>query len=153
MFKLRGSLLVHHRVVHNPSDEGAHHCKVCNRKFTNRYRKELHEKKHNDAREFECVKCGMAFEEKGEFEVDELSEYSFLEMRRLSITCVLRYSEARTPYSSVYNAVYVLVGILDWVARKLEANRKRPRNMIFLRNATSLAAVCNNIAWPVSRMK
>lgn len=69
IFKLRGSLLVHMRVVHNPLGDGAHHCKVCNRKFTNKYRRDVHEKRHSDSREFECLKCGMAFEEKGEFEI------------------------------------------------------------------------------------
>ena len=49
--------------------DGAHHCKICNRKFTNKHRRDVHEKKHTDARQFECLKCGMAFEEKGEFEI------------------------------------------------------------------------------------
>ena len=69
IFKLKGSLLVHLRVVHNPLGEGAHHCKVCNRKFTNKHRKDVHEKKHVDVKPFECAKCGLAFEEKGEFEI------------------------------------------------------------------------------------
>ena len=52
--------------------EGSHHCKVCNRKFTNQHRRDVHEKKHVDnvvVKQFECSKCGMAFEEKGEFEI------------------------------------------------------------------------------------
>jgi hypothetical protein len=70
IFKLRGSLLVHLRVVHNPLGDGAHHCKICNRKFTNKHRRDVHENKHSaDSKQFECLKCGMAFEEKGEFEI------------------------------------------------------------------------------------
>ena len=92
IFKLRGSLLVHLRVVHNPlgknnnlqslvsakhtnfSGDGAHHCKVCNRKFTNKHRRDVHEKKHSleaagTLQQFECQQCGMSFEEKGEFEI------------------------------------------------------------------------------------
>ncbi len=69
IFKLRGSLLVHLRVVHNPMGDGGYHCKVCNRKFTNKHRRDVHEMKHTDTRQFECAKCGMSFEEKSEFEV------------------------------------------------------------------------------------
>ena len=49
MFKLRGSLLVHVRVVHNPmidENEEDFHCRTCNRKFSSRHRRDLHEKKH-----------------------------------------------------------------------------------------------------------
>ena len=44
---------------------------MCNRKFTNQHRRDVHEKKHVDnvVVKFECNKCGMAFEEKGEFEI------------------------------------------------------------------------------------
>ncbi len=68
IFKLRGSLLVHLRVVHNPLGDGGYHCKVCNRKFTNKNRRDVHEKKHADTRQFECAKCGMTFEEKPDFD-------------------------------------------------------------------------------------
>ena len=60
---------------------GAHHCKICNRKFTNKHRKDVHEKKNTDARQFECLKCGMAFEEKGEFEIH-------METHLCSVKCV-----------------------------------------------------------------
>ena len=49
-FKLRGSLLVHVRVVHNPFDdtETDYHCRTCNRKFSSRHRRDIHEKKHDE---------------------------------------------------------------------------------------------------------
>ena len=51
MFKLRGSLLVHVRVVHNPFDENEteYNCRTCNRKFSSRHRRDLHEKKHDES--------------------------------------------------------------------------------------------------------
>ena len=75
IFKLRGSLLVHLRVVHNPLGDGAHHCQVCNRKFTNKHRRDVHQKKHCSLDNVttmttqQCNQCGMTFEEKGEFEI------------------------------------------------------------------------------------
>ena len=57
LFKLRGSLLVHQRVVHNPNGIASFHCSVCNRKFNNKYRRDLHEKKTHK-------KGGKAVEEK-----------------------------------------------------------------------------------------
>ena len=53
MFKLRGSLLVHVRVVHNPmieENEDDFYCRTCNRKFSSRHRRDLHEKKHNESK-------------------------------------------------------------------------------------------------------
>ena len=77
IFKLRGSLLVHLRVVHNPLGDGAYHCGVCNRKFTNKHRRDVHQKKHSISNldnvttmtTQQCNQCGMTFEEKGEFEI------------------------------------------------------------------------------------
>ena len=70
LFKLRGSLLVHQRVVHNPiGEDRAFHCRTCNRKFSNKYRRDNHEKRHGDSRHFDCEKCDLSFEEKGEYEV------------------------------------------------------------------------------------
>ena len=60
IFKLRGSLLVHLRVVHSPLGDG-----------TKRRRK--HEKKHSVEtschQPCQCNQCGVTFEEKGEFEI------------------------------------------------------------------------------------
>ena len=42
-FKMKGSLLVHTRMFHDPSSPGT--CHVCNKTFTTRARRELHEKR------------------------------------------------------------------------------------------------------------
>ena len=39
--------MVHTRVVHNPNNNhGGFHCSVCNRRFSNKYRRDIHEKRH-----------------------------------------------------------------------------------------------------------
>ena len=47
IFKLRGSLLVHQRVVHNPQGGNYFYCSICNRKFSNKYRRNIHERQHS----------------------------------------------------------------------------------------------------------
>eukprot|EP00095_Tigriopus_kingsejongensis_P003641 maker-scaffold606_size125303-snap-gene-0.19 protein:Tk03641 transcript:maker-scaffold606_size125303-snap-gene-0.19-mRNA-1 annotation:"oocyte zinc finger" len=78
LFKLRGSLLVHERVVHNPNGQGTFHCSICNRKFNNKYRRDIHERSHkgNEAgtvnlvdSQFTCPKCHVSFNDKGSFEI------------------------------------------------------------------------------------
>ncbi|MPC11540.1 Fez family zinc finger protein 2 [Portunus trituberculatus] len=44
-FKMKGSLLVHTRMFHDPSSPGT--CHVCNKTFTTRARRELHEKRYH----------------------------------------------------------------------------------------------------------
>ena len=52
LFKLRGSLLVHQRVVHNPiGEDRSFQCRVCSRKFSNKYRRDHHEKRHGISKE------------------------------------------------------------------------------------------------------
>jgi hypothetical protein len=36
---------------------------VCNRKFVTKYRRDVHERRHDVAKPFECASCGMAFDE------------------------------------------------------------------------------------------
>ena len=36
LFKLRGSLLVHERIVHNPATAGSHTCSACGATFNNK---------------------------------------------------------------------------------------------------------------------
>lgn len=38
LFKLRGSLLVHERIVHNPAAVGSHTCSACGAAFNNKVR-------------------------------------------------------------------------------------------------------------------
>lgn len=77
LFKLRGSLLVHERVVHNPNGQGTFHCSICNRKFNNKYRRDIHEKSHGAKDEFHptvgekltCVKCNLDFNDRGSYDI------------------------------------------------------------------------------------
>eukprot|EP00094_Tigriopus_californicus_P003224 TCALIF_03103-PA protein Name:"Similar to Zfp2 Zinc finger protein 2 (Mus musculus)" AED:0.14 eAED:0.14 QI:0/0.83/0.71/0.85/0.83/0.85/7/943/793 len=77
LFKLRGSLLVHERVVHNPNGQGTFHCSICNRKFNNKYRRDIHEKSHGATDEFHptvgekltCVKCNLDFNDRGSYDI------------------------------------------------------------------------------------
>ncbi len=59
LFKLKGSLLVHERVVHGPhsnnsssnnngSNNNSFQCSVCKRRFTSRHRRDLHESRHGE---------------------------------------------------------------------------------------------------------
>lgn len=70
MFKLRGSLLVHVRVVHNPIDEDEmdYPCRTCNGKFSSRQRRDAHEKIHcESAKTFECFTCDEHFLNEDQF--------------------------------------------------------------------------------------
>ena len=77
LFKLRGSLLVHQRVVHGPGSAGVFHCSVCNRKFNNAYRRDVHERRHAASAsvtnvaggKLACGKCDGVFDTRQELEI------------------------------------------------------------------------------------